>query len=62
VHTHFFLASKVFYLTKISHVFYILSTSDKENEETQAYDRKCADIFQMNNGSLYTSKPHHELD
>ena len=31
-------------------------------EESQAYDRNCADIIQMNNGSLYTSKPDHELD
>ena len=31
-------------------------------EETQAYYRKCADIFQINNGSLYTSELGHELD
>jgi hypothetical protein len=32
------------------------------HEETQAYDRKCAFKFQMNNGSLYTSELDHELD
>ena len=27
------------------------------HEESQAYDRKCANLFQMNNGLLYTSEP-----
>ena len=31
-------------------------------EESPTYDRNCADIFQMNIGSLYTSELDHELD
>jgi hypothetical protein len=31
-------------------------------EETEAYNRKYAYIFQMNNGLFYTSEPGHELD
>ena len=31
-------------------------------EESQAHDTDCAEIFQMNNGSLYISESDHELD
>ena len=31
-------------------------------KETQAHDRNYAYVFQMNNGSLYTSEPSHEID
>ena len=32
------------------------------HEESQAYGKYRAYIFQLNNGSLYTSEPGHELD
>ena len=38
------------------HVTYIVMKNHKPTIGT------CADIFQMNNGSLHTSEPNHELD
>lgn len=34
----------------------------EETEESQAYDRNCAHIFQMNNGSSYTNELSHKFD
>lgn len=32
------------------------------HEESQVYDKNWANIFQMNNGLLYTSETGHEFD
>ena len=57
---------KWFALLKVGLVF-VTKFLDKKaslwyHEETQTYDRKCTNTFQMNNGSLYTSELGHEFD